>query len=292
MALAGLLAGGARHGTSRSEHQRIVMVGAGAAGIGIARLHPHRPRARGAEGRRPAARPGPRGRRRPAWWTPTIEYRRGPRLAGARSPRRCGLGRGPRRDLARRGAGPPAHRPHRRLRRARASSRRRWCARWRAHVERPLIFPLSNPTSQRRGHARRPARVDRAAGPSWPRAAPSARSSSSGRTVRIGQGNNAFVFPGVGLGALVAEAREVTDAMFAAAAEALARRGRRTPTSPRARSTRRWAGCAQVTARWREAVVREARDRGLGPALHRRRDPAPRCAAAMWEPDYPELVPA
>src|SRR5262249_59289618 len=42
------------------------------------------------------------------------------------------------------------------------------------------------------------------------------------RTVTIGQGNNAFVFPGVGLGALVAEAGIVTDAMFAAAADALA----------------------------------------------------------------------
>ena len=40
--------------------------------------------------------------------------------------------------------------------------------------------------------------------------------------MRIGQANNAFIFPGVGLGALVAQARVVTDDMFAAAAARLA----------------------------------------------------------------------
>jgi malic enzyme len=43
-----------------------------------------------------------------------------------------------------------------------------------------------------------------------------------GCTIRIGQGNNAFIFPGVGLGCLVAGSREVTEAMFAAAADCLA----------------------------------------------------------------------
>src|SRR4029453_134745 len=104
-----------------------------------------------------------------------------------------------------------------------------------------------------------------------------------GRSHRIGQGNNAFVFPGLGLGALVAEAREVTDGMFAAAARRLAEeiRDEDLPAGslfPPASDTRR------VTVASARAVVRKAREEGGGRALPDDAIPAA-VTEAMWYPD-------
>ena len=90
-----------------------------------------------------------------------------------------------------------------------------------ANCERPIVFPLSNPTTSSEAH---PAEVL-----AWTDGKARVATGSpfgdvryEGKTQIVGQGNNAFIFPGLGMGAILADAKKVTDGMVRAAAYALA----------------------------------------------------------------------
>ena len=156
------------------------------------------------------------------------------------------------------------------------------------HVERPVIFPFSNPTSHSEAQ---PADLFE-----WTEGRALVATGSpfdpvphGGREIHVGQGNNAFIFPAVGLGSLVGRAGWIEDGFFTAAAAALAdgvsdeelASGLLFPAISRLR---------EVTREVARAVLLQAHLQGHDPSEEG--DLAKRLDAEMWVPDYPELVPA
>ncbi len=154
-------------------------------------------------------------------------------------------------------------------------------------VERPIIFPLSNPTDKSEAKADdlirwTDGRALVATGSPFPPV------SYGGRTIPIAQCNNVYIFPAMGLGVVASGARRVTDAMMLAAARALAGNSPALKDSaasllPSLTDIRRVA--AQIAI----AVGMEAQKDGLAPRLAEE-ELRQRVIAAQWTPAYPSFV--
>jgi malic enzyme len=152
--------------------------------------------------------------------------------------------------------------------------------------DRPIIFPLSNPTSQSECTAEDAIR--------WSDGSAIVATGSpfdpveyKGKRYRIGQGNNAFIFPGVGLGICVSRAKRVTDGMFLDAAKTLAAKVTDDdlakvavyPELTRIRECSHSVACAVIERAVAEGNAEES-------VLDRLEQKVER---AMWFPDYPEI---
>jgi malate dehydrogenase (oxaloacetate-decarboxylating)(NADP+) len=153
-----------------------------------------------------------------------------------------------------------------------------------AIAPRPIVFALSNPTSKSECTARQAyewtgGRAVFASG------SPFDAVDLDGRKFLPSQCNNAYVFPGVGLGVIVAEAERVTDQMFLAAAEALAAEvsasdvahGRIYPPLARIRGVSRMIAAAVAEVAWAQGLARRPRPADLGGEI----------AAYQFDPAYP-----
>jgi malate dehydrogenase (oxaloacetate-decarboxylating) len=155
------------------------------------------------------------------------------------------------------------------------------------HVERPIILPLSNPTSLAEAV---PAdlitwtggRALIATGSPFP---PLTYQRS---TYVTAQANNALVFPGLGLGTIVSGARLVTDGMLAASAHAVA--GLVDTSAPGAPLLPEVNDLRAISAVVAEHVAAAAAQEGV--ARVEQRDWATTVEAAMWNPEYRPLRPA
>ena len=155
-----------------------------------------------------------------------------------------------------------------------------------AHCERPIVMPLSNPTSL--------SEADPADVLAWTEGRALVATGSPFPPVTIGtkivliaQANNALVFPGLGLGVVVARARRVTPAMIRAAARAIA--DERDNTNPEAPllppiETLRTTSAAVAAAVGRAAVLD-------GVAGRKEETFEDTVGATMWEPVYRPLRP-
>ncbi|MCX7826144.1 MAG: NAD-dependent malic enzyme [Verrucomicrobiae bacterium] len=153
--------------------------------------------------------------------------------------------------------------------------------------ERPIIFALSNPTSKAECTAEEAytwskGRAIYASGSPFPPC------TYEGKTFVPGQGNNAYIFPGVGLGVIACEARHVSDRMFAEAAKALAAQvldsdlamGRVYPSLQRIQEVSAGIAAAVAACAYRENLARAKKPKDILEFIR----------SKMWRPQYRSYV--
>jgi malate dehydrogenase (oxaloacetate-decarboxylating) len=152
-----------------------------------------------------------------------------------------------------------------------------------SHVRRPVIFPLSNPTARSEATPQdiltwTEGRAVISTGSPFP---PVCR---DGQTFRIDQTNNAYVYPGVGLGAIAVEARRISDGMFLAAAHTIADASP-AKRDPKANLLAPLVELRNLSFQVALAVAKQAQAENLAdPASEA--DTAAAIKATMWEPVY------
>eukprot|EP00300_Choanocystis_sp_HF-7_P012712 c1799_g1_i2.p1 GENE.c1799_g1_i2~~c1799_g1_i2.p1 ORF type:complete len:545 (+),score=124.62 c1799_g1_i2:3-1637(+) len=151
------------------------------------------------------------------------------------------------------------------------------------HCKQPIIFPLSNPTSK--------AEITAEDAYTWTNGdcifaagSPFDPVELNGKTYYPAQGNNLFIFPGVGLGAVLCESKQVTDLMFINAAKALAemvseedlKSGKIYPSLKDLRDVSVQVAIATINTAYEQKLTTKKRSGNLGAFVR----------SKMWVPDY------
>ncbi|CAL5222208.1 g4539 [Coccomyxa viridis] len=154
------------------------------------------------------------------------------------------------------------------------------------YCDKPLIFPLSNPSSKAEITAEKA--YEYAHGKCvYASGSPEEPVKVNGKTVKVGQCNNFWIFPGVGFGAVMSKSKKVTDEMFLAAARALAdfvtpeqiEQGQLYPEAKDLRKVAATVATAVADEAIKQGVARIKRPADLRGFIEHR----------MWDPEKPHL---
>lgn len=149
------------------------------------------------------------------------------------------------------------------------------------NTERPMIFPLSNPTKLAEASAKD--LIEWSDGKAFVATGiPADTVSYKGVDYVIGQANNALIYPGLGLGMLASEASLLTDEMIGAAAHSLS--GIVNPGQPGAPVLPPFKYVADVSIKVAEAVAKKAQEQGLARA--KETDMSKAVRDLKWYPEY------